>query len=418
MARRKSTICSWDACISGARLELECLISTTHAQPERRSTGGYDDLGVLELDEEIPERMPLEDGHRSTEVVGEKLVLGVVELRVARGQARALEAHPFVGPDALGLGGDDHVLGIQRLQKAHHELEQSERDDGQEELPLAIRGQNREAVDLHRPRRPQLPRQREVLLGFERTREARRQAHRPDRLPGMVLFREQEPGARVVRIGNRQPIAARVDVHPTADIERLPGRFGGLADAEPVSTKQAREPRVRGFRDGFDRLLCSWHRLPPETMPLQPLCPMTRPADPGRPSPRIAGDVNASSYVLGEGPASSRSPDGLAGRSARPWLESRALRSDNRRDPWAIIASSRSARRSRTSSSASSSCGKACAKRSIARSRGWSSPSLPGTSTSSASTTSPMRRPRNGGAAYSGRESASRLPRHCISLWS
>ena len=185
--------------------------------------------------------------HDLSEVEHEHLVRGVVELGVPGEQTRPREAQPLVRPHPLGLGADHEVVDS-RAQKGDPELEQTDRDGGQECLPLAVFGKDREARDLDGPGRTQGGREAEILLGLERTGEAGRDPHRADRRAGRDILGQQEPGPPVVLVRHRDVVADALDVHPAPNLEGPGRRVRPFADREAVALEKVREAPVLVLR--------------------------------------------------------------------------------------------------------------------------------------------------------------------------
>ena len=174
----------------------------------------------------------------------------------------------------LGAGGGHHEVG--------HELEQPECHDRQEAPAVAMVREDREARDLDHPGRAQRRRQLEVLLGLERARRARRHPHRADGLAGADVLGQEEPGAAIVLVGDRDVVAAGVAVDLAADLQGAGDRRRVLADAEAVA---AEKPGENGSllvgAGGRVGVLDVVHCASPGRLPKQPLCTLL-----GRNNPR------------------------------------------------------------------------------------------------------------------------------------
>src|SRR5438034_6068312 len=213
---------------------------TNGAEPGRGRRQQY--LGRAGGEDELPQGMlaPLPD---VAEVCRQQLVLRVRELGVRGHQTRALEAEPFVGPDALLLGAHHRLARADLVEEVDEQLEETERDARHDAVAPAVLREDREACHLDRARRDQVSRKPEVLLGLERTGRARRDAHRPHHLARAHVLGEQEPGARIVLVRHRDVVAAVPQVDAAPDVERGLESDPVRAHAEAVAPKQVREGR-------------------------------------------------------------------------------------------------------------------------------------------------------------------------------
>ena len=159
----------------------------------------------------------------------------------------------------LGAGGRHHEVA--------DELEEPERHHREETLAVPVGREDGEPGDLDDAGRLERGREDQVLLALEGTRRAGRHAHRPDRLARVHVLGEEEPGAAVVLVGDRDLVAARALVDPAADVEGPRDGFGILADAEAVAAQEPGEDRPL---PGISSVL---HSAPPGRTPKQPLCP-------------------------------------------------------------------------------------------------------------------------------------------------
>src|SRR5262245_35377055 len=140
MPRRNSTSCSWVT--SRTDREADVAAGGLATEAERGDPLRLVHLRILDVEPVGTERVVAHRLACVEEVVGEERVLGAAQLLVACREARVVEAHPLERPHALRLGADHHVVRADAVEEHLHRLEEAERDDRQEGLPLAVRGQD------------------------------------------------------------------------------------------------------------------------------------------------------------------------------------------------------------------------------------------------------------------------------------
>src|SRR5438093_8821830 len=216
-------------------------------------------LGMIGLEDKLPKAMRAMLLHVTAYVAREELVLRVGELRVAGRQTGRGEAEPLVGEAALGLGADHHVAGAELPRELTDQLVQAKGDGREKSAALPGLGRDREARDLHDARSPQEGGEPEVFLCFQVASRAWRDAHRPNRSTRADVLREENPGALVVLVGDRDVVAAHATVHLPAHVDCADHVRGLLTHAESVTMKELPEDRglisVRFSRDDLPDVL-------------------------------------------------------------------------------------------------------------------------------------------------------------------